>query len=547
MLFFYECARCKWQSGLLRAEELPSSLPACPNSGCKNKTSKVSKKSTYVFALHCRQCNKTYPTRSATDFDQLSQTSLKCAHCNSTKITLVPPTISSAERKKRKAPGQLSVEDRKHVALFDQGHDKLVIAPVLSSAGKNKRLKLAAPPGKASAFPSNSPIANLARVESEHQLVVRDQKRFVQRYGVLKDAQNPKLAASHSGRDVLLSAYQTQLQNRESIDGVDYPKLSASAPTIVNDVKIIRRDAVWDYRELGPNSLLRRLSTLLYVVQFDKGPTWNPVEVQAMWAHGSLFLSSNNLKYSTRLHAEIKTQGSLAELLAKIGLSTASSAFPTKMRNLKAPHKNRLPEYQQAFVDRRYPSYFRLPWKFVNKAIEAVIHGASGTTLADPIVVLNSNQGFQMWQLTPSQTIESGKIYVVLPNKASSSSSDSKTFQTLGVHAEQLFYPIIVKLKAKLSTVQPGFIGGVKLACRTCAMVMEAAVKLVGPSKLILTTDAYGHYWKASGQHVPSPTFTGNPPSMVFSNNKKSIKVFDTEVPTSPERNDSDDDEDLNV
>ncbi|RKH34842.1 hypothetical protein D7Y13_02115 [Corallococcus praedator] len=552
MFFYFECKTCKQVSELFTESERPGAVPKCVPCSTKHGSSIVETRSVNYFTWHCRRCDRTSGMCTADDYPTLKGARPVCMKCHkSDAVFIVKPQVSGkpARMAKRKELGVLGKREWDDLDLYDDttalelealeegfrggSHKKPNLALELESADKLPR---------AFVFGPTDPNAHLARSEATYQEKKRFRERFKTKNGALPDKRNPLKTELHDGTVVALKRYRDDLTSEETVGTTVYPKMNKSAPTVVNAAKLADRSLPWDYRELGPNSFLRRLCSLLYVVEFNGGGDGNnPVELQALWANGSLFLSTNNLTFSTSLLAALKTEGSVKAFLAKVDLKgTLTGGYKTAMRNFGKEHTEKLPVYQAEFGSEKYPDYFRFKWEYVFQEIQRSLKFAA-TDIEELVVAKSATQdGFKHWSV--ESPVVSGKVYVVLPKKKTKGEGDTY-FTKKKIHAEELFHPILMALDGAglLSEVLPAFVGGVKTPCRTCSMVLEDAATTLG-TKLILPTNAFGHYWKASGMHVPSPVFPPNVQTMVFGSKKSiddgSINIYNTEMPPSPKRDD---------
>ncbi len=549
MLYYFECTKCRQRTGLLREDELPKQPPKCLASECsKGSGSKVVKRSTNVYVLHCTKCKQTSGLCSEKDYEEQKQSPPKCLKCNSADDVILLPNNLRTKKKaltKRKSPGLLGPEEREHIDLYELELEPLVLEPIRKKRKLEQVLELEKPtlvPFEYE-FGSDLKISLLGTMEGKYKSKRRFQTKFDKKYGKLPVERDPLQTGLHGGRIVALSDYRKSLSNSEKIGKISYPKLSKSAPTIVNSAKILSRDTVWDYRELGPNSFLRRLCSLLYMLELGKGGTSNnPIEVQAMWASGSLFLSSNNYSFSALLFEAIKSKGSLHAVISSMRLpgekKSDTESLTTVARNYGTVHLEKMRQYKGDFIAGKYPEYFEYKWDFVFEKLRGSL--AFDESQIDTITIANNDLGYAGWTMQ-TKIIEADRIYVVLPQKRGKGASSDGTFKKKLVHAEQLFYPILMKLakRKQISEFTPAFLGGVKTPCRTCAEVLIAA-KLVLEAKLVLPTDAKGHYWKASGMHVPDLKFDEDEITMVFGTNTESDNIFNTEMPPSPKHDSND-------
>ncbi|NNC18821.1 hypothetical protein HJC22_24205 [Corallococcus exiguus] len=522
MLYYFKCQKCLNTSGIFLESELPGDMPTCNHCTKEGGSSKVDKLSTMAFFFGCSDCKGQWMYSAPSTYSDEKANRPDCPTCgHNHSIFFVPLTTDANKAQKRKKAGLLNPARHDVSGSLDIAPD----AAVLNL--KRRRLD----DGFQDEVPTFSvkPVEDddaKARIDTEraYQKVKRRRQDYDTKFGALSNAQNPKTTTTHPGRVVSLNQYKTLLTHRETVNSTSYPRLSQSAPTVVNAAKIVGRDAVWDYRELGPNSFMRRLCTLLYTIDFG-GDSMNPVELQAMWAHGSLFISSNNYSYGLELENSLGTHGTLKALIGQIKIGkTGAGSINSSKRNLKKSHTDRLPDYKAAFVsntEAAYSEYFQYQWKYIFKQLRASLSCANHELLT----ITKNGDDYTAWT---APAVAPGRVYLVVPEQGRG------TFTKKDIHAEQMFYPILMNLDAAglLSESSPAFIGGVKTPCRTCYEVLQAASGALG-TKLVLPTDASGHYWEASGMHVPSTVFPPAHQTMVFGK-PGSDKIFDTEVPPSP-------------
>jgi hypothetical protein len=546
MLFYYECQHCKRVSDLFNAGEALPQPPSC--SECEKKFGKkpARQKSINAYIFNCRRCAYTSGTCSASGYPALKGARPLCPKCSKAdEVFLLKPHVAKNPSRlgKRQAPGQLDPTQVDGLDLYGtEDVDTSMLEAFERHTKKKRKLELGEQDATAYTqtfeFEGTSDSARLATSEAVYQSRKRFRRKFDTKNGPLQVTQDPLKTEQHPGKVIAFSTYQAKLKGSETIGTKSYPRGSNSAPTIVNAAKLVGRDVTWDYRELGPNSFLRRLAALLFVLEFDGGGEGKvPVEVQAMWAAGSLFLSSNNIRFSEALLKALQTHTSLQAFLAEIKLDSKSTTgtYATSMRAIGTRHTAKLPEYQEQFANGRYPSYFQYKWAYVFDALKQSLTFGSANTLG--LTVANSPLGFEHWAL--EGTVQAGKVYVMIPKKHAKGTGNTH-FVKKKVHAEELFYPVLTALEraGKLTSLQPAFIGGVKTPCRTCAMVLAKASSQLG-AKLILPTNAFGHYWEFSGMHVPNKAFDKDDESMVFGEqdtiDKGSHAIYATEIPGSPE------------
>lgn len=538
MLVYFVCTVCTQVSGLFLESEVPTPEPTCQTCSGKFKKCTV-KRTVYSYILHCNACNYSSGLCSVEDLKQQKGSRPPCPWCKSSdKVQFINPHLPQEKKDKRLTVGLLSPTKRKRFEVDKGSLDQEFVDKV----SKRRKLNSEEFGGENTLgwfdFDSTDLNAQLARSESSYQERKKFRKDFDTKHGVLTDQQNPLKTSLHRGTLVPFKTYEeTYTKYTERIGERTYPKQSMNTPTVVNSSKVVSRDTTWDYRELGPNSFLRRLCSLLYIIDFsgEQKDSTNPVELQAMWAADSLFIASNNRTYSVKLLEALQGLKSVQALVNEIEIPPTSSlkttgSYTSVWRSFGLSHRDKLHQYKTAVVNNSYPSYFDFKWYYISKKLrQSMLFDESKI---GSITVEKVGEGFTDWTLVET-TIESGKVYVVLP-----SNTRKKNFTQKSVHAEQMFYPVLTKLDqtAQLSNVLPAFIGGVKTPCRTCYDVLQAAADLLG-DKLVLPTDAFGHFWKASGKHVPNSIFDPDDVSLVFGS-EDSINIFSTEMPPSPKRED---------
>ncbi|MBZ4330600.1 hypothetical protein [Corallococcus sp. AS-1-12] len=520
MLYYFKCQKCLNTTGLFLESELPSDTPTC-NHCAKDGGSQVDRLETMAFFFGCSRCKGQWMYSAPSTYSQQKAVRPDCPTCNDNQsIFFVPLTTGPAKAQKRRKAGLLNPVRHDVTGSLD--------IPPEATVKNLKRRRMD------DGFQDQEPTFSVkavdddgakARIDTEraYRKVKKRRTDYDTKFGALKNDQNPLTSATHPGRVVTLQQYEAQLQHRETVNGTSYPRLSQSAPTVVNAAKIVGRDVVWDYRELGPNSFMRRLCTLLYTIDYG-GPSMNPIELQALWANGSLFISSNNYSYGLELENSLTTHGTLKQVIGQIKIGNGAGSIKSSKRNLKPSHTERLPAYKTAFTqntESAYSEYFQYQWKYVFKQLRAALDFPNHSVLT----ITKNGDAYTDWT---APAVTAGRIYLVVPEQGRG------TFTKKDIHAEQLFYPILMNLDALgvLSASSPAFIGGVKTPCRTCYEVLQAASATLG-DKLVLPTDAFGHYWEASGTHVPGVTFPATHETMVYGK-PGSDKIFDTEIPPSP-------------
>lgn len=553
MLCYFRCKKCGQVSDLLLESEAKALNPSCLTCA-KTGGSQVELKRTFAFAFGCRGCSKTWRWCTPSDYSTVKASRPDCPQCHSNeKIYFIPAKLTEQKTKKRKHPGIL--DDPKHDPRL---YETLDVEKTLVGL---KRVKREHPSQKEEEFTFtliDEPFFNLlSGMESDYTRQKGRRKAFTKRFGEMNKKNNPKKTSELTiGRVVKKTDYDDSFDKkwRIKVKGTEYPRMNKSAPTVVNDVRIIPRSLEWDYRELGPNSFLRRLSSILYMINFGvdnrsmfdedtedykkavkeynrERDKHNPVEVQAMWAGGSLYLSSNNNKYSAELLNALVAKKSVQALVGEIDLGSGGE-YRTHPRNFGEDYVEKVKEYKQAIAtntETSYRSYFLFQWTYVFKQLREAVE----CTDIGSVTIERNGGSFDTWTIEPSdKALKAGRVFVVLPETGPVSKG---LFKFKEVHAEELFYPILMELDAKgrLTEKSPAFIGGVKTACFTCAIVLDKASQKL-KEKLVLPTDAYGHYWENSGRHVPKLTFTPGTQTIVFSDNPNSNNVFDTELPLSP-------------
>jgi hypothetical protein len=523
MLYYFKCQKCTRTSGLFLHGELPSDEPSCDHCATSGG-GKVDRLQTMAFFFGCKACAGQWVYSAPSTYSAEKATRPDCPKCgHNHDIFFVPVNASVTKVQKRQQPGWLDPETHDLTGSLD-------IEPSAAVTNlKRRKMEDGFQPGEPTF--TTRPVENKrAQARFNTERAYREKKKQRQAYdkkhGTLKDASNPLKTTTHPGTVVSLARYKNILNNTEEINGVEYPRLSQSAPTVVNAAKLVSRDATWDYRELGPNSFLRRLCTLLYTIDYG-GDKMNPVELQAMWAQGSLFISSNNYDFGLELHRSLGKYSTLRELVGEIAIGKGGTGeLASSKRNFKKSHTERLPGYKAEFVtntEAGYADYFQYQWQYIFKKLR----DAMEFTQHQVLTITKNGDEYTDWT---APGVVSNRVYLVVPEQTRG------TFTKKDVHAEQLFHPILMNLHglSVLTKSNPAFVGGVKTPCRTCYEVMQAAAGTLGDT-LVLSTDASGHYWEASARHLPSQTFPPTHQTMVFGK-PGSEKIFDTEVPPSPKR-----------
>lgn len=553
VLCYFRCKKCGQVSDLLLESEAKTLKPVCNT--CKTTGgSEVETKRTFAFAFGCRTCWKTWRWCTPSNYATAKAARPDCPQCkNNKEIYFIPSQVTKKKAEKRQRPGML--DDPQH---DPSRYDTLDVEANLVGAKRTKREELAKKEEDFFFTPMEDPsFVSVSRMEGTYKQQRVRQKKFLQRFGEMKPGSDPqKTSELTTGRVIPKSTYDAKLKYKADVKGTKYPKMNASAPTVVTDVRVIPRSSTWDYRELGPNSFLRRLSSILYMIHFgvdDRGlydkkrqaeaykqaakefksddEKYKPVEVQTMWAGNSLYLSTNNNLFSALLLEALQTKTTVQALVADINLGSGGT-YKSLPRNFTSDHVAKVKEYQQAIItntESAYRSYFLFQWTYVFQQLREAVE----FTNISSVTIKRSGTHYDSWTIDPGdKALMAKRVFVVLPETDTPSKG---LFVTKEVHAEELFYPILMELDAKgrLTEQSPAFVGGVKTACFTCAMVLNAASRLL-QKKLILPTDAYGHYWENSGKHVSALTFTPNTQTLVFSDNTTSHNVYDTEMPWSP-------------
>lgn len=554
-MFNYLQCTCGKTSGLLLDSELREiqENPEPPRCACGvSGWMFITVKQTFAFYFACQACPGQWSLLSQSDYSLTKQVRPRCPKCGENNQTFfVPPNLGEAPKwEKRKSIGIL--DPKQHdIDMLGRVDLKGLRAPLT----KRKRLD---DPRESIKPVTDDTVRKLSEMERDYKRVRRVQKRFP---AMDPESDPQKTSQMTVGRLVPLSTYTTELTSSVIVKATTFTRQMKSAPTIVTDVRIIPRDREWDYRELGPCSFLRRLCSLLYVIHFGapdessahaKGTAeykaakkkfnaskdkFNPVEVQAMWAAGSLYIAANNVLYSQELLKALGTRTTVRKLVKKIGRT-----YPTVGRNFTPEMLRRMKTYQAAIetnTEESYRTYFLSRWTYVFKQMR----DAMACTAISSVTIQRNKQtrgetDYTRWTVARGCTLKAGKVFVVLPD---SGTKTSGKFETKGVHAEQLYYPILMALDVagRLTAREPAWISGVKLPCYTCAMVVRAAANEL-KDKLVVATNAFGTYWEQSGQHVTRQDFDqtqtdGTGPTFTFSNNPTSINLFDTEFPMSPE------------
>lgn len=553
MLYYFQCKKCGQVSDLLLESEAKALKPNC--NVCADKGgSEIEVKRTFAFAFGCRTCWKTWRWCTPSNYATAKAARPDCPQCkNNKEIYFIPAQVTPEKAKKRQRPGML--DDPQHDPSL---YDALDVEKSLIGVKRTKRDVLAQKEEDFIFTPIAEPtFSSVSRMEGTYKQQRVRQKKFQKRFGELKPESDPKKTSElTTGRLIPKTEYDKKLKHKTEVKGTEYKRMNGSAPTVVTDVRVLPRSSTWDYRELGPNSFLRRLSSILYMIHFgvddralydkkkqkadyDKAAKafksddekFKPVEVQAMWAGKSLYLSTNNDIFSEKLLEALQAKGTVQALVADINLGSGG-AYKSLPRNFTPDHVAKVKQYQQAIItntESAYRSYFLFQWTYVFQQLREAVE----FTDIEGVTIKRSGTYYDAWTIDPKdKALAENRVFVVLPETDTPS---KKLFVNKEVHAEELFYPILMELDAKgrLSEQSPAFIGGVKTACFTCALVLNAASQHL-QEKLVLPTDAYGHYWENSGKHVSALTFTPNTQTIVFSDNDTSLNVYDTEMPWSP-------------
>lgn len=578
MFYYFHCKTCNQYSPLY----LKSEIELMGNVFCEQcvgtDQSDVELKETFCFIVGCGGCEKTWQWCSSLEYEKAERPD--CPLCRSNKkVYFVPPNLSSkTEKDLRKTVGLLDPEkhDFKLLETVDvsneglqQRHkrkygerEQLQKKRILERGDKKEEkliLKFEGERGFKFQPVEDKSILDLSRMELAYRRQKYVSARQDKRWGKIKPEQDPLNTSSYKGteiREVPLTGYlqhESYKSKKFDMEGKSVTRLNQSSPTIVRDVRIFPRSNAWDYREVGPCSFLRRISSLLYVVNFAKiesgkkqqkyqNDVHNPIELQALWAGGSLYLASNNIKYSKMLLSALTEQGTLQKLIAEIKLDDQDTGkYWTLARNFNSTFEKKLKEYKKACVKNKqdsYRSYFLIKWKFVFDQLRDILE----STQVAGVTICRNNGTFDKWTIAEEDVnLPKGHVFVVLPDTG----GGSENFEVKKVHAEQLFAPILTRLdkQGRLSMFSPAFLGGVKTPCDTCKTVVDSKAIELG-TKLVMMTDASGHYWEASGMHVEDKKLKEERSTIVFSDNKESVSVFDTECPPSPRSPTPDESED---
>ncbi|PTL76502.1 hypothetical protein [Vitiosangium sp. GDMCC 1.1324] len=527
MLYYFKCRKCQNTSGLFLESELSSKVPSC--NVCQGSGgSIVDRLSSMAFFFGCMTCKGTWSYVSPGSYAQAKAARPDCPLCKTNaQVFFVPPDPTQKQKTaKRRKPGIVDPQ------VHDVGQE-LALEP--KSRGTAVKRKWADED-----FQPEETLFEVTPVQNDHtaekrikmELGYRQQKKrqsdFDLKYGKLQDKHDPMKTAQHPHRVVTFATYKNKMKSITNVvGGVTYPRSSKAGPTLVTGSRVVSVSHTWDYRELGPNSFLRRLCLLVFVRNYGSTDAMVPVEVQAMWAAGSLYLSCNNYDFSKKVYEDLTQDKTLKKFITELKLNSSDTgSHGTVGRSLPMVHTKKLPDYKRDFAantEQSYPDYFLFRWEYVFRQLRDALE----CTQISKVEIVKNNGDYTRWTVG---NVQAGRVYIVLPQQG-------QGFLKKEVHAEQLFYPILMKLDQQglLSASQPAFIGGVKTACLTCSMVMNAAHGTLG-DKLILPTDAHGHYWEASGRHVTNPTFDSNDLAMVFGKDTNSDSLVSTEFPPSPQR-----------
>lgn len=532
MLYYYTCTLCKTSSDLFFAEE-DVGPPKCMTCGEAKGFGKVEKRSTNVYFITCRACAITSNIFSVDDYSGVKGTRPTCPKCNlSDTVCFLPPNVEKEKLKRRKTVGVMPREERKAIDAYERFKPEKTLVEEKDNVGKRKIDELHTLEDTITGMKmvvGDAETNTLAKAERKYRSTKKIRKDFDTAHGKLEDTSNPLKTSEHVGREVPLSTYEAMTAKRETVYGRSYPRVGASMPTVVNSAFVVSRDFRWDYRELGPNSLLRKLCTLIYIVSYGAEAGKNPVEVQAMWAAGSLFIATNNYTFTEMFKASVVSNthldGTLRQLKIPVSTDSSIAGINTTKRNFSSEHVNALSDYRLELTKQKaLKDYFQYKWAhFVDPVMASMKFSGAKLKL---LTIAKNDGDYTAWT---SPLPAKDCVYFVVPETGTG-------FLKKKIHAEQMFYPILSTLDVnnKLSVDEPAFIGGVKTPCRTCAEVLIAAGKNLG-EKLILPTDAFGHYWEGSGMHVPDPDFEDDALTMVFGVDTTSDSIYDTEMPRSPE------------
>lgn len=564
MLYYIHCLTCSSDSPLLLESELETlkktiEKPTCNTCGPLEWV-QVEVRQKFAFYFGCMRCKGSWKYFTPSTYSDAKAKRPNCPTCgDAQEVYFLPPELSLPKLEKRERPGLLDP-----VVYPPKRHR----APeVKESPRPKKRRRTEDEADMDEEAPETliepvdeEKVAEVMKAEAAYRFQRRRQKRFDAGLPV-DDQRDPRKASKMTGgRLIQLSEFETKFKHRSDVKGTDRPRPMKSGPTVVNSVRILPRSDPWDYREVAPGSFLRRLSSLLYVINFGvddranfqakgqeaqlKAATtaferekekFKPVEVQAMWAAGSLYLASNSWNYSDALVRALAREGTVKALIGALNLGKGGT-YRALDRNFTKNHMAGLRTYQDAIVantETSYRTYFLYRWVYVFEQLRA----AMDCTQIARVTIARSKGDYTTWTIDPGdRTLPDGRVFVVIPDTGTPSTGK---FVEKGVHAEQLFYPILMALDAqgRLTPESPAWVGGVKTACFTCASVMKAAADALG-DKFMGLSDAVGNYWEASGQHVTKTQFqqfaAQAPSSIVFTDNPTTINVLDTEYPMSP-------------
>lgn len=561
MLYYLHCRKCGNDSGLLLKSELDQlrtkvGKPECKDCGPLDWQHDIEVKPKFAFYFGCLKCNGKWKWFTPSAYSVAKASRPDCPSCKDNQaIYFLPPDLPSKKVEKRKRPGLLDPEKHPTERYDDPGAKA---SPRPKKRVKADEIALVRSEAESPERVEEVKVVGVLEVEAAYRRQRRRQKR-IDKHSPLKDERNPqKTSLMTGGRLVPFSDFESKFKTSVQVKGTTYPRPMKSGPTVVKQVRILKRSEPWDYREVAPGSFLRRLCCLFYIINFgvdernahpDKSKElqaakkaferakekFKPVEVQAMWAAGSLYISSNSKNYSDALLGALRAEGTVKALVDQIDLGTGGT-YRSLERNFTKRYMTEMKKYKQSIVtntERSYRTYFLYRWVYVFKKLRA----AMACRQIGSVTIARGKDSFRTWAIAPKdRLLPAGNVFVVLPDTGTKSTGK---FVEKGVHAEQLFYPIMKQLDAtgRLTPENPAWVGGVKTACFTCALVLKTAADELG-NKFMPMSDAVGNYWEASGQHVDKRDFDAFakkiPTTIVFTDNATTINVLDTENPLSP-------------
>lgn len=292
-----------------------------------------------------------------------------------------------------------------------------------------------------------------------------------------------------------------------------YKNTAKQPPYLGGEVHRMAGETEFNYLDYAPNSILRKISTVLFMQNKVKS---SAIEVQAMWANNSLFISANFKPYLEGLALELAKYGSL-----KAFFSAIDDTNSLVSRGMKKAHQERAEIYAKQLGKmglNEQPRYYGYKWPNVSHGILTAL--ASNKIARLTVNCTDKGDKFNEWEVTTA--LPASTVFIM----------ETNITRTDGFHAEQLFYAVLYKLSAAglLTEFNPAFIGGVKIPCGSCKAVIGAMESDF--EHIIVGTNIAGFLYGASAQHVDIDDYeTYKAPHITAFGNGQN---FCTDMPTSP-------------